>query len=243
LILGTLGWRALWQVMAAITLIWLLVMLAGTRAPAAPAHDAPARPSWARNVRLTLSRPGAWLLAGSFALYTVAFTSLISWLPTFLVEQRGLGIGTAATLSAFVVAINAPGNMLAGWLLRHGWSHWSLLALAGAIMAATLLGIFATGLSDGLRYGLCLVFSGFGGMLPTAALAGAPAFAPSPAQVGTMNGVLVQGANTGMFFGPPAIAAVVTATGQWESAVSTMVTASLLIVVLAFAVRRIERAV
>ena len=242
LILGTLGWRGLWQVMAALTLVWVLVMLIGTRAPPAPAHDAPPPTSWARNVRLTLSRPGPWLLAASFALYTVAFTSLFSWLPTFLVEQRGLGIGAAATLTAFVVAINAPGNLLAGWLLRHGWSHWSLLALSGAIMGVTLLGIFATTLPDGLRYALCLGFSGFGGMLPTAALAAAPTFAPSPAQVGTMNGVLVQGANTGMFFGPPAIAAVVAATGQWESVVWVMVAASAAIVVLAFAVRRIEQA-
>jgi MFS family permease len=62
----------------------------------------------------------------------------------------------------------------------------------------------------------CLVYSGLVGMLPAGVLGGAPVFAPSPRQIGTTNGLLVQGSHLGQFIGPPLIAAVVFMAGGWQ---------------------------
>ena len=42
--------------------------------------------------------------------------------------------------------------------------------------------------------------------------------ARQPAQIGVLQGLIMQGSQLGQFIGTPAIAAVVAATGQWGSA-------------------------
>jgi hypothetical protein len=65
-------------------------------------------------------------------------------------------------------------------------------------------------------------------------------FSPSPDQLGTTNGLLMQGSNLGQFVGPPALAAVVTASGSWNSVAWLMCGAATAAVVLAGFVRVIE---
>lgn len=242
LALGALGWRALWHVVAAVTLLAAVIFLRQTDTSLDEAGPSPRGASLTANLRLTLSRPGPWLLGVAFAFYTVQFAALMAWLPSFLIEERGLTTALAATLTAIWVGVNVPGNLLAGWLLRRGSSHWALIAIAGAVMGLCGLGIFSSGLADGTRYFLCLVLSLAGGMLPASVLAAVPAVAPSRAQAGTTNGMLVQGANLGLLVGPPAMAAVVTATGSWEGSAVLMAAAGGAIVVLALLLRRLEMA-
>ena len=40
--------------------------------------------------------------------------------------------------------------------------------------------------------------------------------APSPALIGATNGLMLQGANLGNTLGPPLLAAIVAASGQWH---------------------------
>ena len=87
----------------------------------------------------------------------------------------------------------------------------------------------------------CLLLAGVGGVVAEAAFAAAPSLAPSPAQVGTINGILVQASNLGQFLGPPVLAAVVSGFGRWESALWMMVGANVLLAVLAVLVRRVAR--
>lgn len=240
LALDALGWRALWHVVAAVTLLAAVIFLRHADVPAGAAAPSPRRTSLAGNLRLTLSRPGPWLLGILFAFYTVQFAALLAWLPSFMIEERDFSTALAATLTAIWVGVNVPGNLLAGWLLRRGSSHWALIAIAGAVMGLCGLGIFSSALGDGTRYFLCLLLSFAGGMLPATALATVPAVAPSPAQAGTTNGMLVQGANLGLLVGPPALAAVVTATGNWQGSAVLMAAAGGAIVLLALLLRRLE---
>ena len=171
LFLSTVGWRGLWFAAAILSVVWIVVMRRGT--PAAPApSDAEASHSLIHNVVSTVSRPGPWLMSICFALYTIQWVSLMVWLPTFLIEQRGTGTGAAAAMTALVVAVNVAGNVGAGWMLRHNAPRWLLLAVAGATMGLASLGIFSSEVPDGTRYLLCLVFSSVGGMLPTSLLSG-----------------------------------------------------------------------
>ena len=237
LALGPFGWRGLWLIVAAAAALLAVAV-------AASGHDSrPARSRFSPwpGIRLTVSRAGPWLLAACFTTYTLQWISLMVWLPSFLVAERASTIAGAAALTALVVAFNVPGNLLGGWLLHRNVPRWLLIAAASAVMGGCSLGIFSDAMADGVRYALCLVFSAAGGMLPAAVLAGAPVHAPAPKHLGTTNGLVVQGSNTGQFLGPPVVAALVAASGAWQSASWFLLVCAGAGIVLALVLRAIER--
>lgn len=222
LLAAVFGWRGLWVIVALLAAVMAAALWRLAEAP-------PPRPAeTAREVvGATLRRPGLWLFALAFGTYTLQWTSLMVWLPSFLVENRGAGGWAAAALTALAVAVNVPGNLAAGWLLHRNTPRWLLITGPSIVMGLCGAGIFSDALPDSLRYALCLVFSGFGGMIPAAVLAGAPQHAPRPSAIGAANGLIVQGSNIGQFAGPPAVAAVVTAAGgDWSAAAALMLTAA-----------------
>lgn len=235
------GWQGLWLLVAGLAGIWLVVMAAAAQraAPKAAAAGS-AEPVW-RNIRLGVSRPGPWLVAACFVLYSSQLYAIITWLPTFMIEERAMAPGTAAALTALVVAANGVFSFLAGWLLHREVPPWLLLTVSGAVMTLAALGAFSADVNDLARYVSCLLLAGVGGVVAAAAFAAAPSLAPSPAQVGTINGILVQASNLGQFLGPPVLAAVVSGFGRWESALWMMVGANVLLAVLAVLVRRVAR--
>ena len=235
------GWQGLWLLVAGLAGIWLVVMAAAAQraAPKAAAAGS-AEPVW-RNIRLGVSRPGPWLVAACFVLYSSQLYAIITWLPTFMIEERAMAPGTAAALTALVVAANGVFSFLAGWLLHREMPPWLLLTVSGAVMTLAALGAFSADVNDLARYVSCLLLAGVGGVVAAAAFAAAPSLAPSPAQVGTINGILVQASNLGQFLGPPVLAAVVSGFGRWESALWMMVGANVLLAVLAVLVRRVAR--
>jgi nitrate/nitrite transporter NarK len=84
---------------------------------------------------------------------------------------------------------------------------------------------------------LIAIFLG-GGVVASATFAVAPSLAPPPAQIGTVNGILVQASNVAQFVGPAALAAIVARSGYWEGAFWPMVGANVLLIGLALRVRR-----
>jgi MFS family permease len=249
-VLAPYGWRALWLVVAGVTLAWAVVTWAmlrrfdprGRMAQPASAPAVAATSSWKEDLRLTLSRPGLWILALCFASYTLLWMALMVWLPTFLIEQRGASVALAAQLTVVVILSNVVGNLLGGWLLQRGVARWHLLVFVGLLAIGCGLGIFSDAVADWLRYILCILFSGLAGMLPATVMSGAPAFTPSPRQIGAANGLLVQGSNLGQLSGPPAVAATVAMAGGWQAGSWIFVAGGLLILCFAAALRRLESA-
>jgi len=150
-------------------------------------------------------------------------------------------VSLAGALTAGVVAANVPGNIFGGWLVHRDIRRGTLICGTSLCMLACAFGIFDERLSDALRYGLCLLFTAVGGILPAAAFSGLTAHAPSPRHIGAVNGLLVQGSNLGQFVGPPAIAAAVTAGGDWRAATGIMAVAAVAGVVAGLLLRVIER--
>ena len=209
-VLPGLGWRGLWLLHAGVTAIVLVIVLAATRGVSA-------RPSVPRRISTeALRRPGPWLLAAAFACYTVQFFAVVTWMPTFLVESHGSTREAAALAGALVVAANVTGNLAGAWLLHRGAVRWKLLAIAYLVMTPCAAGVFLTIIPPVLKIALAAIFSGVGGLLPAAILAGTAAHAPSRDHVATVNGFVVQGSHVGVLVGPPVFAMLVTSLGGWE---------------------------
>ena len=234
------GWRALWIAVALLAMSGAALMWACGRG-AADALSSGARLAPWHNIGVAVSRPGPWLAAGCFALYAAQLYAVITWMPTFMIDERGIGPALAAALTAVAVAGNGSANLLGGWLLHRGASPSAMMAISGAAMAVFALGMFALRLPDAARYACCIVLCGAGGVVASAAFAAAPAFAPSPAQLGVVNGMLVQASNLAQFIGPTAAAASVAAMGRWEGALGLFIGANALLILLALLLLRQEK--
>jgi MFS family permease len=211
------GWRVLWFANVALLVAFAAILWLATRQPGIqpPVTRRVGLPGLWRDMCDTLLSPGPVSVAVCFGLYAGNYLIVVGFLPTILIEDLGLATGTAAVMTAFAVLANALGNVTGGILLQHGIARWKLLATAQLVMGACGFGIFAEGLPLALRFALCVVFMGAGGILPASALGAATRLSPAPHLVPTTNGVIVQGAALGQVIGPPFAAAVTAATGGW----------------------------
>ncbi|MGN1289110.1 MAG: MFS transporter, partial [Bradyrhizobium sp.] len=171
------------------------------------------------------------LLMVLFALYSLMFFALFSFLPILLTARLGVSSQSAGGLSALAAAANVVGNLAAGNLLARGVNRNVLIAMAALVMGASAFGIFLTVLGGWGAFWLCLLFSAVGGLIPATLLATAPAAARSAAMVPVMMGLLMTGSNFGQVTGPIAVGAVVSGWG-WGTA-SVMVAAAAILAGLA----------
>ncbi len=120
---------------AAVTAAWLALDRGeGASPPRAP------RPAELRAVART---PSVWGLIGTFALMSVVYYGLISWLPEAYAE-RGWTEGRAAGLVAVVSFAQIPGSLAVAVAGRSGAGDRNLLLrTAGAITAVSVAGLAA----------------------------------------------------------------------------------------------------
>ena len=241
LILEASGWRSLWLISSAVTIVWAVIVFKVTSAWQSSQSNNVGTSSVIDNVGKCLSNPGALLVAGCFALYAAQHISMMAWLPSYMHEVYGSDTMVAATIPAVVLMFNAGGNWFSAWTMGRGISCWFLLAIGAIGMGLSQVGIFSGVLPDGARICLAAMFGIFGGMVPAAALSSVATYTPSPSQIGTMNGLMVMGTSAGMLFGPPAAAAVRASTGNWNSVVWLMVSLAAAGVILAVLSRGLER--
>ena len=188
-----------------------------------------------------LKQPGAVLVAMCFAIYAAQHISMMAWLPTYMREEYNASPLFAATVPAVVLLFNAGGNWMSAWAMGRGMQSWLLLFVGALGMGLTQFGVFSTSLAEELRLACALMFGIFGGMIPAAALGSVAVYTPAPAQIGTMNGLMVMGTNAGMLFGPPSLAAVRASTGSWNDVIWLVATIAAVGVMLALISRPLER--
>ena len=237
--LGAWGtYIGLWFLNAGIILLYLLVFawrtaprrwhpLKGVGAAADQAGRRATRPQrgpwkFGAGARATLSRPGPWLFGACFVLFSIQWLALMTWLPTFLIETQGRSLVGAALFTALIVSFTALGVVAGAALLRRGAERWLLIGTAYVAMGVCAATLFAPVTPDAAKIPLALCFTLFGGLLPAACFEGGPAHAPSQEQVAMASGFVAQGAAIGSVLGPPLLAAVTEAVGDWESAWWTM---------------------
>lgn len=240
LITATGSWRGLWVIngaLAAIAFVGLLSVLRGERFQPVRSES----PVGLREVRRTVSSAGPWIVAIAMGSYSLVYLSSMAFLPTFLIEREGMSPGTASILIGIAIFMNAPGCFAGGWLLKCNMPAWIGIAIAHAGMSVCAVGLYQDGISFELRYALALALPFCGGLIPPIVLARAQVHAPSPALYGTTMGLVIQVVSIGQFVGPPAMAALVAASGDWQSGAWLTVIACALGFSTAPMLRRLDR--
>lgn len=233
-LLLSIGWRGLWLVVAALTAACFVLVLR-----AVPEGAAQARVGFARLALESLAQRGSLLLCAAFIGYAAQWASVLVWLPTFAIDERGASTELAALLTAGMVAINVPGNLLGGPLMARGVGRAQLIVFASCAQALSAAGIFLDVLPDAARYACCLSFSFFGGLIPMAVISGIPVHARTPAHIGTTNGMVMQVSQVGQFFGPMLVAWLATRFA-WSASLGAMLGYAALTLCAGVAIGRVE---
>ena len=201
-----------------------------------------ARASLARSLAVNLRETGALLAAACYALYAAQHIGMMVWLPTILQETHKASTIVGASFGAMVLLANAGGNYLAAWNLGRGVPIWLLLLLGALGMLAVEALVFREWLPDTARIALLLAFGLAGGLVPASALAAPPVYAPSPALVGVLSGLMVMATNLGQLVGPPILAASRIAADDWSGTVLVLGSLALTAAACAVLSARFERA-
>ena len=217
--IGAFGWRAWWWVLGALSLA-MAAGLARAVPDATPAAGAVAPPlPWGARLRQTLSAPGPWLVALTFAVYAGQGLAVIGFLPA-IYHEAGFSGAATGLLTALAAAVNMAGNLASGRLLHGGVRPTRLLAIGFVTMALAAVAAFATvdgaSLPPALRYAAVLLFSAVGGLIPATLFALAVRLAPSEQTLSSTVGWMQQWSALGQFAGPPLVAWVASRSGGWQ---------------------------
>ncbi len=214
--LADFDWRALWIALSAAAVV-CFVLLSRT-VPPRTVHGSVGL------LRLgieSLTHRAGLLLCLTFAGYVAQWAAFMTWLPTFVVGERGGSATLGALLTALWVGVNVPGVLLGGWLMAHGARRSRMIVLASAIQGLATAGAFLDALPDWGRYASCLAFSFFGGLIPTAVFSGVAALSRSPQHIGTTNGMVMQASQLTQFASPIIVAWIATRLG-WGASLPIM---------------------
>jgi predicted MFS family arabinose efflux permease len=236
LAMSSFGWRGLWIGLAAYAM--LCAVLLARHVPAAQFGGGIGS---LRLLTESLVRPGSLALCLGFICYVGQWTSLMTWLPTFVVDERGASPATASLLTAAYVAINILGNQLGGVVLRAGAPRWAVMAGGAAAMGITASGLMWVAAPDGVRLACAMAFSVLGGVIPAAVFSGTTVHAKSQQHIGTTNGMLMQASHGSQFAMPILIAWVASRSGGWEASLQVMLALAVTGVAAALAVGRFEQ--
>ena len=229
------NWHTYWWCSSALALAAVIAV-----ALMVPAGAARTLFSWrdlARDAVATVRTGGPLLLAAIFALYSLMFFALFSFMPVLLMERMGVSLQTAGLLSAVATGANVIGNLAAGVLLSRGVARATLVGTACLVMGVAALGIFSTVLPPLGAFLLCVLFSGVGGMLPATIIATTPILSPAERLVPVGVGLVMQGSNLGQVIGPVVVGGAIDSFG-WASASMIVAAAGAAGVVLSLLLRR-----
>lgn len=239
--IDSVGWRGLWYLNGSICLIVLVLFILSTGYLSKEKKAQIKHPvHFFEYIKNTIMSPGPLILAICFLCYAGQWMALMSFLPTFFIEEVGMGKESAAVWTALAVLFNIPGNISGGLLAQKNVPRRIVLALVFITVTVLTIGIYSHETPLLMRLFLCLCFSFVGGHIPGTLLAAVPVFSPKKEYLGATNGLLMQGSNMGTLIMAPALAAVVGLSGGWHGAPWIFAVAGLIGLASSLAIGRLE---
>jgi len=166
------GWRAMFYTFAllglfvGLILVWLLPRDAVPRASKVEIATAESaeKEGFARAIR----RPTSWLCAGSYMLFNAAFWGFLSWVPTYLREDRHIPLAKSGVIGALPYFAGFVGMVIVGYLGSTLFSNRRSVLVAGCYIGAAAGLLFALSAHETTACvaGLCIsglfLYGGFG---------------------------------------------------------------------------------
>ncbi|MCB1331388.1 MAG: MFS transporter [Maritimibacter sp.] len=209
-VLDLIGWRGWFLASAA------LVVVAALAARLSMPADTPRTGAGPRFLTVLRTTPNAsWLLGAAFLGVTLLSLSILSLLPAYLAQARGLTPGAAGAVTGGVALASIGGSLSYGMLanrLRETFvaSVTSLFLVAAAFLA------FASAASTLQVVAFASVAIFMSGVLVAQTFAAIPGVAGSPTQIATSNGLVAQLGSVGALIGPPMVAALISV-ASWNA--------------------------
>jgi nitrate/nitrite transporter NarK len=226
------GWRAVWLVGAAAALLCLAfyALVVDLPAPAQETRRAPTAP-WHQGLR----NAGAWLLSLTFLCYQFTRVGLLTWVPTYLIVQAGLGLAAAAQVTSATQFISIPASLATGWVMARVASRRLVYTVGWLVTVPIYAVMFHV---DPLWFAVLYFVSGVAvALVPPAVNAATPETARTPQETGPAVGIVAIGRNAGQVISPAILAFLLQTTGNWETLTAALVGASLLALVAGWWVR------
>lgn len=231
-ILGEWGWRPVFWIFGAVTLLWLVPWVIASAPLRANGLAAPATERI--SIGRLLALPTLWKMGIVHFLSNYGFYFLLAWLPLYLVNTRGYSIGemTALTTLSFTTqgAVALAGGWLSDRMVANGADEGEVrrwLMIAGQLA----LGVAIAGIAvaDGyMMLGLWLALAGLGtGLLATNLFAIGQIFA-GPRAAGSWMGVQNALGNISGIIGPIVTGLIVDYLGGYGYAFASAAGLSLL---------------
>jgi ACS family D-galactonate transporter-like MFS transporter len=115
-LLALSGWRMMFAVTGLGALLWLPFWLAfarqGPRPAASTAPESPRTREW----RAIVSQPSLLALSGCVFLFSYYWYFVLTWIPTYLTDSRGLSVLAMGRLLSTALFTMAPVNIAVGWI-------------------------------------------------------------------------------------------------------------------------------
>jgi MFS family permease len=147
LLMVQFGWRAAFWVFGALSLLWLLPW---SRVEL-PAHTAGLLPGQTPNLGALLRQRSLWGTSLGHFSSNYTFYFMLTWLPFYLVRERGFSPAAMATLTGSAYVVNALSALFAGWAIDRVSARTGRASLAyKSVMIAALLGAVVCMLCIGL---------------------------------------------------------------------------------------------
>jgi MFS family permease len=219
LLVETCGWRFLFLAIGGASLLWLIPWLI----VAPSSNDIPRRAEGGPSLGEILRRRQPWVTFLGLFGFNYAFYFLLTWLPSYLVNERQFSVGKMAVYGALPYAVTAAMSLLCGWQADRRISQGGspgltrqAIAVAGLVLAAVTLPM-ATVKSDAVAMvWFVLAFAGVG--MFTSCIWAITQTLAGPLAAGRWTGLQNAFGNLGGVVAPLATGWIVGARGTYELA-------------------------
>jgi MFS family permease len=168
LMMAQMGWRGVFLLFGALSLLWLWPWLAATRRLSAQAHAI--ETGQAPSFRAMLSRRELWGAGLGHFSANFGFYFVVAWMPLYLVQEQGYSLTHMAGIGGLVYVLYACASLASGWIsdrwisaggtpnrirktffmASHVIATSSLVAAAFGSPAVALASLFLTGVAFGM---------------------------------------------------------------------------------------------
>jgi len=226
IILEQFGWRWLWGSAAflALPLLVLSIKLVDpTRIVAKTSHEKLSRSVVYRAILMGLI----------FTCFTGSFFSLVTYLPTYLIETYQLSLSNALLVTTILPAFIIPGNLLSGFLIHRGLPWFRMMMYPAAVLATIITLLLHSNYSAEIGLILLALMGFFLGMIPTAIFAQSPRLADKPIDTGRVIGIVITGQGPGILLSPPLAGFLIGEQHHWQNLYPLYLLLTVSIIVLA----------